>query len=287
MSCPQLVGAFPRISARRGHVVDLNVEFHNNGVLADPFAIRFIEIFKTQVVPHNLVAVIPVVLPTDSLYPAPVCRELITTEAGQCGTEPIPLTPVVGKYHLPYLIPNDAQVPDVYFDVWHFFATDPCGQLGTVGTECNIDDPIYDPLQLKACHRFWVYPDEWFTDDRLQTLRFAFEPLDQRFHYPEIRTLEIGLMPLPLYDYNFNLVNPIIPFLQPTISVETQQHELLIDNAVCRIGLRQGSFRANPYVVQYDLNTTEFLKGTYQYQITLRLPNGLTITSRRFIFTVS
>lgn len=287
MSCEQLTNALPRISARRGQVVDLNVEFHRGGVLTDPFAIRMIEIYKTQVLPHNLVAVIPVVDPTDPIYPAPVCREETTTEAGQCGTEPIPDSVVVGKYHLPYLVPNDASVPDVYFDVWYFYADDPCGLLGTAATDCDIDDTVHSAMLLKACHRFWVYPDEWFTDDRLQSIRFAFEPLDQRFHYPELRPLEIGLMPLPLYDYNFNLVQPIIPFLQPTISIETQRHELLVDSAPCRIGLRQGSYRSNPFVIQYDLDTSEFLKGTYQYQITLMLPNGYTITSRKFIFTVS
>lgn len=288
MSSAQLANAFPRISARRGQVVDLNVDFLHAGVLADPFAIRHIEIYKTQVVPHNLVATIPVVLPTDPLYPLPVLREYEDAETGECCTEPTAdTTPIPGKYHLPYLIPTDFGVPDVYFDVWYYFADDPCGDLGTPGTECDIDDPQYDVLLLKCCHRFWIYPDEWMCDDKLQTIRFGFEPLDQKFHQPECRPLEIGLMPLPLYDYNFNLINPMIPFLQPTITVETQHNELLVDNDVCRIGVRQGSYRSNPWVIQYDLDTSKFLKGTYRYYITLRLPNGGTRVSRKFIFTVS
>lgn len=283
-----LANAFPRISARRGQVVDLNVDFLHAGILADPFAIRHIEIYKTQVVPHNLVATIPVVSPDDASYPSPLVREYEQSPQGECCTEPTSdTTAITGKYHLPYLIPNDFTVPDVYFDVWYYFANNPCGDLGTSGTECDIDDPQYNQLLLKCCHRFWIYPDEWMCDDKLQTIRFGFEPLDQRFFQPENRPLEIGLMPLPLYDYNFNLVNPIIPFLQPTITFETQHNELLIDDDLCRIGVRQGSYRSNPWVIQYDLDTNKFLKGTYRYYITLRLPNGSTRVSRKFIITIS
>ncbi len=283
----ELANAFPRISARRGQVVDLNVDFLHAGVLADPYAIRHIEIYKTQVVPHNLVATIPIVSPTDALYPAPVIREYVESELGECCTEPTADTvPIVGKYHMPYLIPTDFAVPDVYFDVWYYFADNPCGSLGTESDDCDIDDSQYDALLLKCCHRFWIYPDEWACDDKLQVVRFGFEPLDQKFNQPEYRPLEIGLMPLPLYDYNFNLVNPMIPFLQPTITVETQHCELLVDKAPCRIGVRQGSYRSNPWTIQYDLDTTKFLKGTYRYYITLILPNGSTRVSRKFIFTV-
>jgi hypothetical protein len=94
-------------------------------------------------------------------------------------------------------------------------------------------------------------------------------------------------MPLPLYDYNFNLVNPLIPFLRPTVSVETQHNELLVDNDPARMGIRQGSYRSNPWVIQYDLDTTRFLKGSYRYWITLNLPDGSTRVSRKFIFTIS
>ena len=118
-------------------------------------------------------------------------------------------------------------------------------------------------------------------------MRFGFEPLDQKFYTPEARPLEVGLMPLPLYDYNFNLVNPMIPFLSPTISIETQHSEMLVDGATCVMGIRQGSNRSNPYVVKYDLDTSNFLKGTYRYWITLSLPDGTTRVSRKFVFSIN
>lgn len=279
----------PRISARRGGVVDLNVDFRKNGVLTDPFAIRRVEIYKTSVVPHNLVTTIPIVDWDDPTYPTPACIQTNPAEIGECCTEPTDtLVPVAGRYHLPYAIPADSEVPNVYFDVWYYFAEDPCGAIGTENvTDCDIDDPIYNSLLLRCCHRFWIYPECWFCDDQLQTVRFGFEPLDQKFHSPEERPLEVGLMPLPLYDYNFNLVNPMIPYLCPTISIETKHRELLLDNCPCRIGIRQGSYRSNPWVIQYDLDTTKFLRGTYQYQIKLTLPNGSSRVSQRFVFTVS
>lgn len=282
MSCIQLLHANPRISARRGQVVDLNVDFFNGGVPTDPFAIRYVEIYKTQVLPHNLVATIPIVDPTDILYPAPLCRDYVTD--GVASTESDTGSELVaGRFHLPYSVPSDAAVPDVYFDVWYYFTSNPCVD-GT--DDCDIDDDAYAPSLLKCCHRFWIYPEEWFCSDGLQSIRFGFEPLDQRFHTPELRPLEIGLMPLPLYDYNYNLVAPLIPFLTATISITTQRCELLVDSEVCTIGLRQGSFRANPWVVRYNLDTTKFLKGTYKYQITLHLPDGTSRVSRDFIFTI-
>ena len=288
MSITTIENAFPRISARRGQVADLNVDFLRNGILTNPYAIRFVEIYKTSVAPHNLVATVPVVLPGDLIYPSPIYQEQIIAETGLCGTEPTEdSTPVVGKYHLLYTIPNDFSVPNVYFDLWYYFADNPCGELGTDGTECDIDDEQYDPLLLKCCHRFWIYPDEWFCNDSLQTVRFGFEPLDQKFHTPEVRPLEIGIMPLPLYDYNFNLVNPLIPFLRPTLSMETQNAELLIENSPARMGIRQGSYRSNPWVIQYDFDTSKWLKGTYRYWITLNLPDGSTRVSRKFILTIS
>jgi len=282
-----LTNSYPRISARRGQVVDLNIDFLRNGQLTDPYAIRYVEIYKSQVLPHNLVVTLPVVDLNDTLYPAPACRETEDSSPGECCTEPTaPTIAITGKYHLPFAVPSNFSVPDVYFDVWYYFADNPCGDLGTGPTECDIDDPIYQDKLLRCCNRFWIYPEEWFCDNGLQTLRFGFEPLDQRFHQPELRPLEIGIMPLPLYDYNFNLVNPIIPFLQPRITIETQHNELLVDDDVARIGIRQGSYRSNPYVVQYDLDTTKFLKGTYRYRIKLILPNGQTRVSQNFILII-
>lgn len=284
----ELDSAYPRISARKGQVVDLNVDFYHSGVLADPYAIRYVEIYKTQVVPHNLVATIPVVERDSIHYPSPVLHEYESAVPGECCTEPTEdMTPIVGKYHLPFTVPNDFSVPDIYYDVWYYFPTNPCGELGTGGTECDIDEEQYSDLLLKCCHRFWVYPDEWMCDDKLQTIRFGFEPLDQKFYQPESRPLEVGIMPLPLYDYNFNLVNPMIPFLKPTITVETQNNEKILCDEPCRIGIRQGSYRSNPWVVQYDIDTCKFLKGTYRYFIALRLPNGSSRVSRKFILTIS
>jgi len=268
--------SFPRISARRGQVVDLNVDFLRNGVLTDPFAIRKVELYKTSVVPHNLVDTITVDKPDTTEYPNPITQD--STE-GQL---------ISGSYHLLYTIPEDFVVPDVYFDVWYYFADNPCGEFGTEDiSDCNIDDTSYDSLLLKSCNRFWIYPDEWFVNNSLQTVRFGFEPLDQKFFKPELRPLEVGLMPLPLYDYNFNLVNPMIPFLEPKISIETQHCESIVSDVPARIGVRQGSYRSNPWVVQYDLDTSNYYKGTYRYWITLSLPDGTTRVSRKFIFTVN
>lgn len=282
MSCSQLLNALPRISARRGQVVDLNVDFLHNGVLTDPYAIRYVEIYKTQVLPHNLVSLIPISDISDDLYPAPLCRDYVDSSDVVSTSSDSDASIVSGTFHLPYLVPSDAAVPDVYFDVWYYYATDPCD-----GATCDLSDADTEASLLKCCHRFWVYPESWFCDDKLQTIRFGFEPLDQRFQQPEFRPLEVGLMPLPLYDYNFNLVSPIIPFLLPTITITTQRCELLVDNAECRIGIRQGSYRSNPFVIQYDLDTTLFLKGTYQYYITLQLPNGSTRVSRKFILVIA
>lgn len=286
MSCSQLLNAQPRISARRGQVADLNVDFTFNGVPTDPFAIRYIEIYKTQVLPHNLVATIPIADPTDELYPAPLCRDYVNADGEEVTSTDTGATLVAGRYHMPYAVPEDTVVPDVYFDLWYYLANDPTTG-GTSPTADELDDEAVTAQLLKCCHRFWIYPEEWYCDDRLQTIRFGFEPLDQRFNTPEIRPLEVGLMPLPLYDYNYNLVTPMIPFIRATISIATQRCELLIDAEECRIGLRQGSFRSNPWVIQYDLDTTRFLKGTYQYSITLHLPNGSTRVSRKFILVIA
>jgi len=274
MSCNDLTNANPRISARKGKVVDLNIDFINNGVLTDPYAVRKVEIYQGQVAPHNLVATIPIVDPEENQYPAPLCQETLGT------------TVVAGRYHLPFSIPTDFVAPEVYYDVWSYYPIIPCTD-GTVTSACDLDDPTLTPQILTECHRFWVYPDDWFSADKLQTIRFGFEPLDQRFYAPEQRPLEVGLMPLPLYDYNFNLVNPMIPYLKPTISISTRFCEQLVADEPCRIGLRQGAYRSNPYVVVYDLDTSTLLKGTYLYNIKLNLPDGSSRVSRKFTFTVS
>ena len=261
MDCNILSTAFPRISGRLGQYVDLNVQFYNAGQPTDPYSITKVEIYKSEVLTSNLVATVNISDRDSTEYPTPLC---VSAE-------------LLGEYHYPFLVPTDFVAPDVYFDVWHYTPVAP----GTAGTDVM---PI---SALSCCHRFWVYPDTWFCNDKLQTVRFGFEPIDQQFYQPELRTLEVGIMPLPLYDYNFNLVNPLMPFLNPTITIQTQFCETLVDKAPCRMGIRQGSYRSNPYVIQYDVNTSDFLKGTYQYQITLNLPDGTTRVSRKFILVIN
>lgn len=279
--------ANPRISGRRGQVSNLDVTFFRGGVPTAPFAIRKVEIYKTQVLPHNLVATYPVVDPSDGLYPSPVEYVTEVTPAGACGTDPVEGSIVAGKYILPFDVPNDLAVPDVYYDVWYYYADDPRGELGTDDPfDADLDSEDYEPLLLSCCHRFWLYPDEWFCADALQSVNFGFEPLNQKFYSPEVKPLEVGLMPLPLYDYNFNLVNPMIPFINGTITIETVNHEKLVDNAPMTIGLRQGSYRVNPWVMRYNVDTTDFLKGTYRYRIMLNMPDGTSRVSPTYYLTV-
>lgn len=274
---------YSRISARLGETVLLDVDFYHAGILADPYAIRKIELYHTSVVPHNLAATILVADPDGNNYPLPVDRVTTTEPAGYCGTGPVEGVPIPGKYQLLFNVPTNFSAPDVYMDVWYFYSQEPC----ILGTDpCDLDDPgIMQQLQ-KSCHRFWVYPDEWLASDSLQTVNFAIEPLSQRFHQPEVRPLECGLMPTPLYDYNYNLVAPMMPFLQASITISTQYNEILVQDAAMTIGIRHGSYRSNPYVLRYNLDTTQFLKNTYRYRILIQLPDGSTRASKFFIFTV-
>lgn len=277
--------AYKRISARLGQTVDLDVSFYHGGQLADPYAVRKVEIYKTQVVPHNLVATVFVADPTENTYPLPLVQRTQDVPAGQCGTDPVMGSPLPGRYSLLYNVPPTFTAPDVYFDLWYFYTTDPCDQ-GTEPADCDLASDENLTQLVKCCHRFWVYPDEWFCDDGLQTVRFGFEPLDQKFHSPEVRPLEVGLMPLPLYDYNFNLVHSLIPFLRATISIETQYREVLVQDAEMTIGVRQGSYRSNPWTLKYLVDTSKFLRGTYQYRVLLHMPDGTTRASKNFILTV-
>ena len=124
-------------------------------------------------------------------------------------------------------------------------------------------------------------------DAGLETLRIGFEPIDCKFSRGEVRTLEVGMMPLPLYDFDYNFVAPIIPYLTAKISVSTDQNELLIESDPMRIGLRQGSYRSNPFVLQYTLDTRKLLRGSYKYQVTIILPNGESRVSPAFNLQVS
>lgn len=288
---------YQRISARRGNTVQLDTRFLRGGIPTAPYALRKVEIYKTQILPSNLTASIVVVNPWEHNYPSPVEYIRGHTHDGPCGTEGEEGVIIPGEYRLLLDIPPDAAVPDVYFDVWSYIPTNPCDLdefrdscvLGSAGVleYPDLDDPAIGGLILQSCNKFWVYSDDWDVQDSLTSIRLGFEPLDQKFNQPEIRPLEIGIMPLPLYDYDFNLVAPILAQLTGTITIETENHEILVEEAPLAMGLRQGSYRSNPYVFRYTVHTTRFLKGTYQYKINATLPDGSTRSSKKFIFTIS
>lgn len=258
----------PRISGQRGQLIDLDVIFYNNGDAVDPFAIRSIKIYKKSVAPHNLVETINILDPSDTDYPSPISRVSDQSD-----------TVLPGQYVYQYQIPSDAEVPNVYFDVWEYFASNP------VDTGTN-DLEAYSSQLLKCCHRFWAYPEQWYCSDDLESIEFGFEPLNIKFNTPEIKPLQVGLMPLPLYDFNKSLVLPMIPYLKAYISVWTMNCEQLVEDEAMTIGLRQGSYRTNPYVVKWNMISTRFLKGTYKYRIKLVLPDGSSRVSPDFNLSV-
>ena len=259
-------GAQSRISARTCSVVNLDVTFYRNGVATDPYAIRAVDVYRCSVRDENLVAQFLFPDPGSSTYPAPA--ERVLDDNGQ---------PIPGVFRLPFAIPKEFE-SDIYFDVWRF-VSDCTGS----GSEVEINDPTTWQCQSS---RFWISPDGWYVDDGLEVMRFGFEPLDLKFRKPEKRVLEIGITPLPLYDFNNNLMMPIIPQLCATIKVGTENCECMFEEPAA-IGLRMGSFRHSPFTIQYLLDTSRFLIGTYIYQITLLLPNGQTRVSEKFRFTIS
>lgn len=253
--------AYTRLSGRSGQPIELNVSFRRNGIAEDPYAIRRVDIYKQSVEDANLVGQILFPTPDTSDYPAPA----VSTSAG--------------IYTLEFDIPSDYD-DGIYFDVWRFIGTTPDNLTGYDYTD--------EDLWLSQCNKFWVFKDCWFLDDGLVTPRIAFEPLDSRFRKGEIRTLEVGLMPLPLYDWDRSRFGAMIPQTLAYITVETEHCEILtgLEKAPCRIGLRQGTYRTNPYVVQATLDASAFLKGSYRYRITLELPNGETRVSEPFRFHI-
>lgn len=257
---------YNRLSGRVGNIVNLDVTFYHNGVPEDPYAIRRIDIYKSAVKDENLMQSIVLPHPDDPMYPYPVLKV-----ADGSGGDPL-----TGQFVLPFLIPDDFAAPDIYFDVWRF--------LGDTGGSLDPDD---ESSLISQCNRFWVYPNNWYVDDELVTIRVGFEALDKHFFKPESKNLEVGLVPLPVYDFDYNRIIPLIPQIMPKIHIETENGEVLIENDACRIGLRQGSYRTNPYVIQYRIDTAEFLIGTYKYRVTLVFPNGETRTSDWMRFTVS
>jgi len=255
--------SYNRISGRVGNVVNLNVQFYRHGVPTDPWAIRMVRIYRRSVEEANLVAEIPFPYPDTSEYPAPSLYD--------------PAKP--GYYVLPFQIPDDFTAPDIYYDVWHFI----CDEFAD--TDFDLDDESYWQAQ---CNKFWVYPDGCcYTDDGLMVPRLGFEPLDVQFRAGETRYLEVGLMPIPLYDYDYNLITPMLPCIDATITISTGHCETIVDEEPMEIGLRQGSYRTNPFVVKYLVDTSKFLIGTYEYQVKLNMPNGQTIVSPKYTFTIS
>lgn len=266
---------YDRISARCGNYVNLEMAFMHSGVLADPHAITKVEIYKSKIAAQNLVSTVIVADRDGTEYPAPIEFVRGYVEGGYCGTDPDVGAIIPGKYQYLWAVPVDAAAPDVYYDVWYYNVE----QLGNELTALS-------SAALRACGRFWVYPDNWSVQDGLSTIRLGFEPLDQKFRQPEKRNLEVGLMPLPLYDYDHNLVDAVLPYATATITVETFSHEVLINNEPMSMGLRQGAFRSNPFVLQYTIDTTAFLRGTYRYRITVKLPDGSSISSGDFALVI-
>lgn len=262
MACtPNSDGLYPRISARTGQPVGLNAFISRNGVPTTPHALRRIDIYyQSASSEENLVAQILFSPPDQTGYPSPAT---ITGE---------------GQFVVGFEVPETFK-SGVYIDVWRFIGTEP------TGSAIDYDD---ETLWISQCNKFWVFPDGWYLDDGLITPRFAFEPLDNRFTKGTVTNLEIGLMPLPLYDYDQNKINPILPQLCPFITIETEEGEVLagLEYQPCELGIRQGTYRTNPYVVRCLLNTAGFLKGSYVYKITLELPNSSILVSPPMRFYV-
>lgn len=272
----------PRVSGRLGQPIALNVRFFRNGIATDPFAIRRVKIYRSAVADENLIAEIPFLDPGDPDYPSPAIQEVDGSG-----------NPVPGSFTLFFDVPNEGiPVPDIFFDVWDFIADDCSGTGGgDIGSDPSAVDPCLDDedLFISQCCKFWLFSDGFFLDCGLETIRLGFEALDLKLHQPECRTIEVGLMPLPLYDFDFNAIAPIIPQLRATISVFSESGEVIIDEEPMRIGLRQGSFRSNPFVLQFlfcssvvESTGCPILKGTYKYRVTVFLPNGETRVSPEF-----
>jgi hypothetical protein len=260
--------ALPRVSGSLGNQIDLNVTFYRNGVPTDPFAIRRVEIHKSAVQEENMIVEFPVLDPDEDDYPLPITKPLDSEG-----------TPYPGRYNLIWDVPDSGiPVPDIFFDVWYYISDDP----GVTDLSSITDDEL-----LSCCNEFWLKNDGFFCDNGLTNCRWGFEPLDIKFNQPEVRTIEVGLMPLPLYDYDYNKCAAIVPHLQAYFSLKTDNCELLINRELMRIGLRQGTYRSNPFTLQYTFDTRRVLRGSYQYQILLCLPNGETRASPHYALQVA
>lgn len=284
-----------RLSASIGDCIDLNARFFKNGEPTDPYALRVIRIYKCSVTDENLVLEIQLPDPDEQdrdltsqyIYDNYIERcGNIKDEEGLCGTDLVPqYTP--GCFIHTLKLCDEIFNSGVYYDVWGFIGDignlvddcDTCDSNATNVTNVDLDD---ESNWKFLCNKFFVSESSWFVDDGLRNIRLGFEPLDSRFNQPEIRTLEIGMTPLPLYSSDKKLMDSIIPSINATITVQTAHCEIIIDSEDMSVGLRQGSYRSNPYTLQYLLDTNRFLKGTYKYRIDVNLPNGETRSSPYF-----
>ncbi|MBD3354085.1 MAG: hypothetical protein GF364_21565 [Candidatus Lokiarchaeota archaeon] len=279
-----------RLSAAVGEVVPLQAKFLDNGQPSDPYVLCSIKIYSQCVCDENLVTEIILPEPTDydrNINNSPIYNDLIRRcrvgqDSGECGTDYSDIyTP--GCFVFDLELCKDVFSSGVYHDVWCFIGNE--SELSS----CTTNPTSYEQSDCQCqCNTFYVQESQWFVDDGLKNIRLGFEPLDRRFQQPEKRTLEVGITPLPLYDYDRNKIAPLIPRLSATISVFTQYGtcETIIDSEEMRIGLRQGSYRSNPYVLQYLLDTSRFIKGTYRYRVDVSLPNGETRSSPFFNLTI-
>lgn len=255
-----------RLNARVGQIVTLDATFYSNGIPTDPYAIRRIDIYADSVKEENLLAQVPISDPTDTNYPSPL------TQVEDCP----------GYYQLAFEVPCDFPTCKMYFDVWRFIGEEDGCVIGS-GSELDLDD---ETKWQSEPNQFWVFAESYYLDDGLVTPRFGFEPLDFKLRKGEVRTIEIGIQPLPLYDFDFNRIAPLLPQMIPAIRIETDQNELIVDWTNGKMGLRQGSFRSNPFVAQFTLDTNNFLIGTYTYRVRLALPNGESRISQDLRFSV-
>jgi len=283
-----------RLSGAVCEDIAINVQFLNSGVPADPSAICSVKIYKCSVSQENLVTEVVFPEPTDNdfdlsnefVYGGMLQRCNDTSDPALCGTDVEPqFTP--GCFVLNLNLCPDVFETGVYFDVWNFVGTacDPCE--GTDVTSVTDASICADETQLQSqCNKFFVSDRGWFVDDGLKNIRLGFEPLDKRFQQPEKRYLEVGLTPLPLYDFDTDKIQAILPSLSATITIQTACFELLVDAEPMKVGLRQGSYRSNPYILKYLLDTNRFLKGTYRYRVDVQLPDGQTRSSPYFTLAI-
>lgn len=248
---------FPRVAGCLGNIIKLNMNILRNGIPQDPFAIRQIQILRGSPRLNNVVATIPIVDPTNPIYPSPITRV------------------AEGQFEALFSVPTSFIPNDVYFDLWSFIPNDP-------GTNADLTD---ESIWVTQSGVFWLYDDVWIVEDELHTKRLGFEPLDKKLRRGEVRTIEVAIHPLPKYDYDFNKLAPIIPQLSPTITIHTVNNELLVKDVPCTIGIRQGNSRNSPFVVRCLIDTRTLLRGTYQYTIKVSIGNS-SLISPQFYFTV-